>query len=309
MSFQPIAVVKTVLVEASAATGTVEVAFGSVTAGSVLVLIGGAIKNEGGDVTACLLSSVSGGGTWGNINNETSASWAPNAFVAVCNSATGGSTTATLTLNQSSANQIGVVGYEITLAHATPVEVIVEGSSVGGSSTSTAFTGALSQTDVLAILCATGWFGVPSNPSGWTQVATRQNGVSGYLGLHVCHQTRTSAASFQGTIAHESGSNTAATMVVIKAAAAGGSLRYKFEFDASKFTDADTGITGLVWHKANPDAQFARRYESLAGNATAGKLYITSDLHSGAAAGDALMGIFWNGPDTSGLITGVVEAV
>jgi hypothetical protein len=109
------------------------------------------------------------------------------------------------------------------------------------------------------------------------------------------------------TVAHDSASDTEILMAVFKQAAAGAALQYKFQFDTSTMTSADTGITGYVWRNKAPDGGAAEKYESLEGDATDGDLLITA-IPAGVLIGDSITGIFYNGTDTSGLISGTVEA-
>lgn len=298
------------------ATGTVSAEDGTVTitlpsavaSGSTLVLVGCAI--DGVTSQACLLSSVAdtSSNTWGTATNARSApNLAPNAFGCTALNCAAGSPTVTATFNLSSSNKVSMALLEIENVPTTGVvDAAVTGIQAGTSSTSTSGTGTLDQTAELLVLCCGGWFGVPTNPSGWTSVLNQQNGS--YIGCQISHKTVASTDSVVGTVDHESSPSTSAVMFALKAASTG-AVQYKFQLNTSTFTSADTAITGFVWRNALPDSGQAQRFTGLAGDAVAGDLYITTDLPVDAALSDTIYGIFYNGTDTSGLISGAVVAV
>jgi len=280
----------------------------AVAAGSTLLLIGAAYRKDTGQTT--LLNSVADGtNTWGTPTNvRSSGSYSPNVFCAIAENVSAGSPTVTATLNQAASNFVSWSLIEIEkCVTSSGVMTPVTGTASSGTTTSTAATGALAQTDNLVVVCAGGYFGTPSNPSGFTSLLTQMNNGA-YVGAQVSYKTVTATDSLTGTVTHDATSGSSALLVVIKAATAGSALHYKFQLDASAFTSADTGITGFVWRNATPDAAAAQRFTGLAGDANAGDLIIATGLPSGIAVSDTLYGIFYNGNDTSGLIAGVVEA-
>lgn len=102
----------------------------------------------------------------------------------------------------------------------------------------------------------------------------------------------------------------AAAIASYTLASSGASLRMAFDLDSAKFTSADNNIEGYVWIDGFPDQKLAIFFDGLAGDATAGKLYIP-DSHakwpSGLADGTSLKGVFYNSSDGSMLMNGVVE--
>jgi len=215
--------------------------------------------------------------------------------------------TVTLSVSESASVRISVALVEITgVLTAAAIDEIVTGELTSAdTSTATSATGTLDQADNLLLGVCTGSFGIPVNPSGWTNILTAQNGGA-VQGALICYKVIAATDAQTLTVAHESASDTEILMAVFKQAAAGAALQYKFQFDTSTMTSADTGITGYVWRNKAPDGGAAEKYESLAGDATAGDLIITA-IPTGVLIGDSITGIFYNGTDTSGLITGTVE--
>lgn len=313
MPYEQIAVRQAVPFEFLAEDGTVTVNMGSVLAGSALVVVGGTIKDDGVSTAACLLTGVSdtSSNTWGSVTNRAFISWAPNAFAAIASNVAAGTPTVTLSFGSSSDNIGGGVVYEITDAAAAALEVVKSGVANGTASTSTDATGTLSQDLTLALLACTGWYGTPTNPTGWTQRLTRKNGLDGYLGLHVCDRLIEATTSFQGTVGHQVGSQTAAIMVVVKAAplSGGTTLRYRFSgFNPAVLNSSDTGIEAHVWRNGAPYNKVCERYTGLAAT-DGGEIIIDTGLPATAAVGDSVTAIFFNGTDFSNYVVGVVEAV
>lgn len=309
MSYLNIAVRQSITASVTGEDATVALTpSGAVAAGSTLVVIGAAVKTDGETV---LLSSVAdtSSNTWGTPTNvRSSGSYTPNVFVCVAQNVAAATPAVTLTLNQSADVKISWALIEVeNVPTSSAVEATVTGTSASTTTTSTAATAALSQPAALAILCCGGWFGVPQNPSGWTNIQNVPNGVP--IGSLISHRTLSVTDSISGSVTHEAAAAASIAMVVLKAAASGSTLRMKFQFDSSTFTSADTAITGYVWRNATPDSAAATRYTGLEGDASAGNLYITSDLPAVLAVSDTIYGIFYNATDTSGLISGTVESV
>lgn len=279
----------------------------NVSAGSTLVLVG--VSVDSASSLSTLLSSVSDTQTneWIGVTNARASNvYAPNAFAAYTINASAGSTTITAALNDGTANAISWAAFEIGgVPTSGSIDVVVTGTASGTTETSTTATGTLDQAANIAILAGGGWCGTPNTVSGWTNVLSQPN-TGTQIGAQIAYRTLASTASIVGTVTHEAASQTSAVMVIVKEAT-GGSLRYKFTFDSSTFTSADTGITGFVWRNKTPEIGAAEKYTDLAGDASAGILYIT-DIPSGVEIGDTLYGIFYNATDTSGIITGVVES-
>lgn len=292
--------------------GTVTVSFdSSVAAGSTLVVVVGAYSDIETDGTRLTSVSDTSSNTWESPTNVRAVeSWAPNVFGAVAQNVASGSPTLTLNLSIASGNQVSGALFEVSgCVTSSGIDKTVTGTSTA-SSISTSATGTLTQANNLVILCAAGWFGAPSNPSGWVSDLTQANGTGGYLGCQVSHKTTSTTSSVTGTVSSSSAGDSSALMYVIKEAAAGATLRYKFLLNASTFTSADASITGYVWRNGDPDNTVAEKYTSLAGDATAGVLYITSGLPAGAAASDTIIGSFYNSTDGSRpFVAGTVEEV
>lgn len=292
--------------------GTVTVSFdSSVAAGSTLVVVAGAYSDIATDGTRLTSVSDTSSNTWESPTNVRAVeSWAPNVFGAVAQNVASGSPTLTLNLSIASGNQVSGALFEVSgCVTSSGIDKTVTGTSTT-SSISTSATGTLTQANNLVILCAAGWFGEPSNPSGWVSDLTQKNGIGGYLGCQVSHKTTSTTSSVTGTVSSSSAGASSALMYVIKEAAAGATLRYKFLLNASTFTSADTSITGYVWRNGDPDNTVAEKYTSLAGDATAGVLYITSGLPAGAATSDTIIGSFYNSTDGSRpFVAGTVEEV
>lgn len=290
--------------------GTVTVSFdSSVAAGSTLVVVAGAYSDIATDGTRLTSVSDTSSNTWESPTNVRAVeSWAPNVFGAVAQNVASGSPTLTLNLSIASGNKVSGVLFEVSgCVTSSGIDKTVTGTSTASTSTSTAASGTLTQANNLVILCAAGFFGGPSNPSGWVSDLTQANGVGGYLGCQVSHKTTSTTSSVTGTVEHEVG-NGAALMLILKEAAAGATLRYKFLLDPDTLTDADTGITGYVWRNRNPEDGAAEKYTGLEGSATAGTLYIPAP--EGASTGDTIIGAFLNDTDGSRpFAPGIVEEV
>lgn len=310
MSFQAIAVRQARAFALSGQTGTVALTFDSaVLAGSALVVIGTSVRSDTGQTT--LLSSASGGATWGSATNaQGSGSYTPNAFAAVGVNASAGSPTVTLTLNQAASNRVSCTLLEIEkVPTSAVVDKTVTGTNTADATVSTAATGLLTQTDNLLILCGGGYIGIPSNPSGWVSHQTQQNGT--FIGCQVSSLKVTSTASVVGSVTGDTaGLGKSAVMLALKAAAVVGGPYYEFLLRSDTFTSADTGLEAFVWRNGDPDVVVAEKYTGLAGNATAGKLLISSGLPVGVTTSDTIRGLVrvsGGTGDTSGIITGTVK--
>lgn len=316
MAYEAIAVRQAKTFALTAQSGTVALTFDSaVLAGSALVVVAAAIETTGYQTVR--LSSVSGGGTWGNVTNVADAgSYSANVFSALAPNVSAGSPTVTLTLSGSfsplaNAKLSGVL-FEIEKAEQSPLDKTVTGAATGGAlSISTSATGLLSQSDELLILCAGGYFGEPANPAGWTSRLTQTNGT--YIGAQVSTLKVTSTASVVGTVSTPAGATgSSALMLSLKAdEILSGGFRYKFLLRSDTFTSADTSLEAFVWRNGDPDSAAAEKYTGLAGSATAGTLLITSGLPVGVALSDTVRAVIRQSGgtgDTSGIIAGTVEA-
>jgi len=204
---------------------------------------------------------------------------------------------------------------KIGFAYIAEVEGIAAFDSVGvqtgggtSSSSVTSTTATLTPVQLAFSGLATFAEGVGS-PTGWTSLASNAHGTNGVHGFGAASKLIDTAIAAQAVWTYTTSTNGAAATISTYTLS---TAEYKltFTFDASVFTSADTGIEGYVFFGGLPDAATRVEYFSgLAGNATAGKLYITSGIPSGLSIGATIYGVFSNGTDTSGLISGVVEAV
>lgn len=182
------------------------------------------------------------------------------------------------------------------------------GSQTGGGVSSSSVTTTTPTLDAQPQFCITGFAAFATgvgSPTGWDSVAST-SGVIQSAG--VATKTATALEAVSATWTH----NTTTYGSVAMAATytlSGAAYRAKFELDPSVFTSADTSIEGYVWFTGNPDDGAGTYFSGLSGDATAGTLYITSGLPGGLVDAQAIIGVFHNGTDTSGLIAGVIEEV
>ena len=196
MPYQTIAVRQSRTYSLTAQSATVEVApSGAFAEDSLVCIVGCAVQDTG---EAVLLSSTSGGSyTWQTPSNtRTADNYAPNVFSTYAMDVTSATPTITMSLSQPGPSKVSLVLLEIEKAALTSAkdgDSNIGTSGSGATSTSSEATGALSQTDNLLVLAAGGWFGAPTNPSGWTSRLTQENGT--YIGLQVSTKTVTATAT------------------------------------------------------------------------------------------------------------------
>lgn len=140
-------------------------------------------------------------------------------------------------------------------------------------------------------------------PTGWNSELVVQSRAG------VAWREVTTAQSITATWQYAAGIYGGGCVIASYNVTAPVTLRIKFELDPATFTSDDTAVEGYLWTEGFPDTHLAKFYSGLAGHATAGKLYITSGLPAGLVANQQVKGIFHNGTYTTGLITGIVEAV
>jgi len=182
------------------------------------------------------------------------------------------------------------------------------GSQSGGGTDSSSVTSTTPTLDTQPQLCFTGFAAVATgvgSPTGW-DLLNSTSGVIQSAGAAKKIVTATGAVS--ATWTYTSSAYGAAAMIATYSLS-GSSFRLKFDLDPAVFTSTDTAIEGYVWVTGNPDDGPGLFFSSLAGDAVDGKLYITSGLPGGLVDEQAIIGVFHNATDTSGLIAGVVEAV
>lgn len=286
----------------------------AVTAGSTLVVTGTVVEYPAS--TSILLSSVNdtSSNTWGTPTNvRTTSASLPNVFACVAENVAAGSPTVTLNWDSASGVRVAFALIEVSgSVTSSGVDKNVNGTSTNALTVSTAATGALTQAANLVILTAGGWFGTATNPSGWTNVLNRANG-SPHVGSLVCYKTTAATDSVTGTVVYNATASAAALMLVIKEAAAGAALRYKFLLNPATFTSADTGVVGYVWRNGTPDEVLAEAYTDLEGSATDGTLYIAAadGMPGDVQITDTIVGAFYNagGDGSRPFAAGVVEEV
>jgi hypothetical protein len=296
---------------AAADSATVTVALDNpIAAGSTLVLMGAAEERLGYDTA--LLSSVSGGGTWGTATNvRTAGAYTPNAFGAVALNVSAGSPTVTLTMNV--ATQTTVIGVLLEI-EGVPTTGVVDktltktGPTSGGTITFDS-TGGLTQADNIVLMCVGGYIGDPTNPSGWTSHMLHNNGTESLLGCIVTSRVVSSTDAITASMVGTGTVGYSGVLYVLKQDVSGGP-RYEFNLRTDTFTSADTDLEVFVWRNGSPHTVLAERYTGQAGDATAGLLKITSGVPGTADPADTVIGLVrqtGGTGDTSGIITGSVE--
>lgn len=148
-----------------------------------------------------------------------------------------------------------------------------------------------------------------SSPTGWESRAANANGTNGVHAFGAASKMFTSDAVAEAIWTYTTSTNGAAATIASYALETTGTYKLKFEFDSSVFTSSDTSIEGYVWFDEDPDDGPGTYYSGLSGDATAGTLYITSGVPVTVGLATVVKGIFFNATDTSGLVTGAVEAV
>jgi len=222
MSFEAIAIKQAVQVKLTGKGTTMEGTLPSVSAGSTLVVIGSGICESTWD--ALLLTSVSGGGSWGTPRNAASVfSYVPNVFACEAPnvSASASPVTVTLTVNGASNNKATWLLLEIEKSVASNVvdKFITAIDATGVSPATLASTGTLSQTDNLVLAALGGWTDATvasMESAGFTTLIAQANGS--YLGLYVGWKKVTSVAGITQTIPHSAAGANAAALLVLKAA-------------------------------------------------------------------------------------------
>lgn len=338
MAFENISVLQS-SVESGTLTGpgdasamTVDLALTGVTAGSALLLVGTAFLTSGWPYVK-MTSVASTGDVWTTpvkydlgFDNGGTFFNAGRGFYAIAADADGGDTTVTVSFNgadpfsgeatQSVEAAKGVQYHlaliEIALARtAAPVDLVVSNKVTTGTDTSVT-TGVLTQTDNVQVWVHGLFTSYSGVPSGFTSLLTTSNGTGGLPGTVIAHREVSSAAST--TVSQTHGTVDTAVggfLITVRAAETGGSTyRYKFLLNSSTFTSADTSVEAHVWRNGEPYAKVAERYTGLAGDGTAGILYITSGLPADALATDTIKAAIFNGTDASvGYVSGTVESV
>jgi hypothetical protein len=246
MPFETIAVRQARTYSLTAQTASVAVTpSGAFATDSLVCVVGCAVQDTG---EAVLLSSVSGGSyTWQTPSNtRTADNYAPNVFSAYAMDVSSATPTITMSLSQPGPSRVSLVLLEIekaALSSALDGDTNIGTSGSNATSTSSDATGALSQTDNMLVLACGGWFGAPSNPTGWTSQLTQENGA--YIGLQVSTKRVTATTTQTGTVSHEATPAASAQLLVFKAAQTA-TLRYKFLLDSGTFTSADSSIPATV---------------------------------------------------------------
>ena len=245
MSFETITVLQSENAVYSAEDGTVTFTLASpITAGSALVLIGAGVQDPGSYYTSKMTAvSDDKANTWSTPVNARPGDYLSNAYVAYAMNCAAGSTVVTATFSVATYNKVSWALYEVEgIATSDALEVIVTGvQTAGNTSTSTSATGTLSQSSTIAILCAGGYLGTPSNPSGWVSELTQANGT--YIGAQVSSKILTVTDSVTGTVPHPSSSgSSAAVMIVLRAAIAGAQVaRPASDVSDGTWTASDAG--------------------------------------------------------------------
>ena len=181
-------------------------------------------------------------------------------------------------------------------------------SGGGVSSTSVTSTSAtLTPTEICFSGLSTFASGV-SSPTGWDSLASNTNGTNSVHGFGAAKKLITTSVAAEAIWTYTSATYGAAATIATYTLSSS-DYKLEFEFDSSVFTSADTAIEGYVFFGGLPDvATSVIFFDSLAGDATAGTMFITSGLPADLTISDTVYGVFYNGTDTSGLIAGTVVA-
>jgi len=301
-----------------------------VAANSALLLVGSMVMKDGWPYA--FATSVSGGGTWSTPVHfncgvfEGTFNTSARQVYAIAENVSAGDKTITVSVNgvgslTGSPSPLSVastngVQYRLALIEisdargSSAIDKVVT-AVVNTGTTTSLDTGALTQTDNIQIWTHGTYVSYSGVPSGFTSLMTASNPSDSIHGTVIAHRKVTSAASTTVSQTH----GTAATavggqLIVIRAAeVTGATYRYKFLLDSTQFTSADTGLEVHVWRNGEPYTTLAERYTGLAGNATAGTLYVTG-VPENVALTDTIKAKVFNTADASiGYITGTVEAV
>lgn len=239
----------------------------AIAAGETLVLCIGATDADTSQ--SVLLSSVSDNkpNTWQTPTNGVLADeYVPNAGLAFAynvGASSAGALTVTATLDETNGVAINaaLIALSNVVSAASPLEgSVLKGQGSGANFTLTNSSGALSQDVLIAVKCAVGWFGMPSNTSGWTEVLKVANGSGpGYIGMLVEYQVITSNTSLQGRVDHPDAS-TAGTSIVMGLfkAVSTGNLRLRITADSATLVTGQKPFTVRVWRNGNPEAVLAK---------------------------------------------------
>jgi hypothetical protein len=310
MPFQNVAVRQALpILSAGAASPITRTLNSAVLAGSTLVFVGTAISADTPTLDqAALLTAPSGGGTWtGLTNTRASGDFVSNVCSAAVYNVSAGTPSISLpfTVAGSAAASVRLSGvlFEIEKVPTTSViQTTKTGIAAGGTTTTTDVTGTLSQTDNLAILIAGGWFGIPSNPSGWTSHLTQQNGQASLVGCQVSSRKLTATTSIAGSVTHEAiAAGDASAILVILKAAGSATLYYEFEFNSQELPASESGIEALIARNEEPMATGSKfeYYSGLTaeagtkpGDPTVRFLRVRTGLPTGITTNDTLRGSF-----------------
>lgn len=188
------------------------------------------------------------------------------------------------------------------------------GTQTGGGYNSVSVgsaTGTLASAPQWAVAAMGSWASNISQPTGWSTLSTEGTDDGCPDGGIVYKRTETQSALSPTWTYDTSQYGAAAALATYTEIVSGTSLRMRFDMDPSTFTSADTSVEGYVWVDSYPDETLGIFFDGLAGDATAGKLYIPDTdprWPAGLTAGKQLVGVFYNATDGSKLMTGVVEA-
>lgn len=288
----------------------------NVAAGSTLILIGSAVYN-GGAEPAPYLNAVSdtSGNTWTNLTRtRSSGAYSPQVFCAIANNVAAAASL-TVTAQFLGTDDLlnnytwGVIEVEKAAASALEGSITPVLTTASAINTTLGPTGTLSQTDNLLLAVVGGWIGDPSSPAGWNELISQTNGETNRIGLQVSAKTIATTDPQTVTVGHDTASGGSGFIIVLKAAAAGGTIRYRFSgFNPAVVNSGLTGVEAHVWRNGAPWNKLAERYEGLAGD-DSGAFIIDSGLPGDVAVGDSVTANFRSASGFSDDAAGVVEEV
>lgn len=284
-------------------------------AGASVVIVGGSVVSDysANCYPSSVASSPSHGGGW-TINERQPASGVqPSSWVVYAENLAGGDYTVTVTMNQgvegTPSNRVSAVAFIVLDCLTSSGVVIYEGVDTSNGSSSSLTTGTLAQTHNLLIGVATGAFGDPSNPTGWTQYLDQPNGGT-KVGTLIATKATDATTAVAFTVPHDTisdGRSRQLTIVCIKAKEAS-TRRYRFSFDPQKLNNSHGAHTVQVYRNVDPDTGLAEKFANI--TATAGGDVICSPAAGGALLTDTVKCLVLGGTGGSvGLRAGVVEDV
>jgi hypothetical protein len=284
-----------------------------VLSGSVLVACGITLNDTLYAPATATATTDSQPNTWQAPVNVSVANGPAAWFTYAMNVAAGSPTISTA---MSASNlRVGAGVFEITGAPTTGALILLTApstyhafgtSTALGTTVSTNTTEALAQADNLIIVVGGGPVGDPSNTGGYTEHLSIANGGT-KIGAQIMSKVVAATTALTGTLTHESVANPRVVLMFGFAEAAVAAVKVTLPFKSSEIEAADGPVSVEVWRNAHPRDEKASYY---ADSITPGTGVVDlPGIPQTWTAADAIVGIVYNGTDTSGYVTGSVTAV